>query len=376
MKRFYWENPEVFETEVELVQIDGSVCKILPVVFHPDEGGQPPDMGFVSDAKILKIEVKDGEVLLTLDKPLQSGKYIAKIDSKHRLAQSRRHTAQHVISGVAEHEMNLATTGVRIAESCTIDFDKKIEWEQAIQLEKLSNEAIMQDLPVLTEYGTLTDRGRFGDELSDKDSSELRVVVIGNIDRSACCGTHVTSTGKIGSVRIISLEASRQGSRITFVAGIDAINSGIAESTVLRNLRKTASCSNDELMGSFAKLQEQSSQLSKDNAVLWEKLIPFELDKAVSIESKDYPSNVLFTAAPVKLLPKIASMLQSRSNSNALVVSESGMLMVVSSSKGQAKMIQNLFLTKFQLKGGGSESSVNLLFTNPINIDDIKSVLI
>ncbi|NTU61571.1 MAG: alanyl-tRNA editing protein, partial [Caldiserica bacterium] len=298
MKRFYWENPFVFEAEVELSQIDGAQFTINPIIFHPDEGGQPPDRGMIGDANIIKIEARDGQAVITLDKPLALGKYKAIIESSNRIVQSRRHTAQHVISGIAEKQMGLTTIGVRIGETCTIDFDKKIEWSQAEKLEKLSNEAVMMDLPVATEYGTISDRGRFNQELSEKNTEELRVVVIGDIDKSACCGTHVPSTGMIGSVRISSLEASRQGSRITFGAGMDSIDFGISESTVLRNLRKATSCANDELIGSFAKLSEQISQLNKENAELWEKLIPFELEKAIEISSQLIPSSVaLFTAA-------------------------------------------------------------------------------
>lgn len=376
MKRFYWENPLVFETEVELSQIDGSQCTINPIVFHPDEGGQPPDKGTIGDANIIKIEAKDGQAIITLDKPLSSGKYLAKIEQENRISQSQRHTAQHVISGIAEKKMGFATTGVRIGETCTIDFDKKIEWDLVEKLEKVSNEAIMMDLPVGTEYGTIADRGRFDNELSGKDSEELRVVVIGDIDRSACCGTHVPSTGMIGSIRIVGLETSRQGSRITFVSGLDSIIYGIAETTVLRNLRKATSCANDELIGSFSKLQDQISQLNKENGNLWEKLIPFELERAVEIASQSItPLVVLFTGAPVKLLPKIAQMLSGKTNKNAIVVNEIGHNITISSPDSQAKNIFTKLSTKMTLKGGGSPASVNILLEKPVTVDQLIAIL-
>ena len=325
MKRFYWENPETVVVEVELTQIDGCLCTIKPIVFHPDEGGQPPDKGTVGDANIVKIDAKDGDALITLNKPLTSGKYQARIDLNHRMTQSRRHTAQHIISGIAEVKMSLKTAGVRIGETCTIDFDKKVDWEQLELLEKLSNEIIMSDIPVMTEYGTLDGRGRFSDELSNKDSSELRVVVIGNIDRSACCGTHVTTTGKVGSIRITNVEASRTGCRITFYAGQDAIDFGFAESAVLRNLRKTASCSNEELAGAFVKLSEQSSQMFKENMELWEKLIPIEISKAETFQSKFGQTHIVTTGAPQKLHGKIASMFVSQTNELSLVLSSNGL---------------------------------------------------
>ena len=376
MKRFYWENPLVTEVEVELSQIDGAQCTINPIIFHPDEGGQPPDKGTIGDANIIKIEAKDGQAVITLDKPLTSGKYTAKVEQENRLIQSQRHTAQHIISGIAEKKMGLMTIGVRIGETCTIDFDKKVEWDQAEKLEKLSNEAIMMDLPVCTEYGTIADRGRFDNELSGKDSEELRVVVIGDIDKSACCGTHVPSTGMIGSIRIIGLEASRQGSRITFISGLDSINFGIAESTVLRNLRKATSCANDELIGSFSKLQEQISQLNKENGNLWEKIIPFELEKAVEIASQSIPpSVVLFTGAPIKLLPKIAQMLSNKTGKNAFVANEIGQNITISSPDSQAKNLFSKLSATIALKGGGSPASVNILLEKPITCDQLIRAL-
>ena len=49
MKRQYWTNPELFEIEVEVTTI--ADCKVTtdPVIFHPDEGGQPADTGYMSD---------------------------------------------------------------------------------------------------------------------------------------------------------------------------------------------------------------------------------------------------------------------------------------------------------------------------------------
>lgn len=375
MKRFYWENPFAFEAEIELVAIDGVVCKISPVIFHPDEGGQPPDRGTIGEANIVRIEAKDGEAIITLDKPLQSGRYTARIDSTNRISQSRRHTAQHVISGIAETEMGLATTGVKIGANCTIDFDKKIEWAQVLMLEQLSNEAIMKDIPVATEYGTLTNRGRFSDELSTKDTSELRVVVIEGIDRSACCGTHVPTTGMIGSIRITGLEASRQGCRISFVAGLDAIEFGANESSILRELRKTASCSSEELKDSFLKIVGQNSAQSKEIASLWEKVIPLELENAKITETKFGKINILITSAPSKLVSKIGSMLTTKYGFNSIVCSSNPCQMAIGSPSGQAKEILEALTSAIGAKGGGNSNAVSGSCPHDVSHEDIEKAL-
>lgn len=375
MKRFYWENPFAFEAEVDLVAIDGVVCKISPVIFHPDEGGQPPDRGTIGEANILEIEAKDGEAIITLDKPLQSGRYTARIDSQHRISQSRRHTAQHIISGIAETEMGHATTGVKIGANCTIDFDKKIEWAQILMLEQLSNEAIMKDIPVATEYGTLTNRGRFSDELSTKDTSELRVVVIEGIDRSACCGTHVLTTGMIGSIRITGLEASRQGCRISFAAGLDAIEFGANESSILRELRKTASCANEELKDSYLKIVGQNSAQSKEIASLWEKVIPLELENAKSMETKFGKINILITSAPSKLVSKIGSMLTTKHGINSIVCSTSPCQLAIGSPAGLAKEILEALANALGTKGGGNPNAVSGSCPADISLEQIVKAL-
>lgn len=376
MKRFYWENPFAFEAEVELVQIEGSMCKISPIIFHPDEGGQPPDRGTIGDAKIIKIQAKDSDAIITLDRPLPSGKYPAKIETAHRVSQSRRHTAQHIISGIAETEMGLATTGVKIGSNCTIDFDKKVEWEQILKLEQLSNEAIMNNIPVLTEYGTLTNRGRFNENLSEKDTSELRVVAIEGIDRSACCGTHVPMTGMVGSIRITNLEASRQGSRITFVAGLDAVGFGAGESTILRELRKTASCSNEELKDSYLKIVNLNSAQSKEIVSLWEKVIPLELENAKQIESRFGKISILQTSAPSKLVSKIGSMMTAKSGLNSIVFSSNPCQLAIGSPTGQAKEILEALTNSAGAKGGGNPNAVNGSCSADITLEQINKALV
>jgi alanyl-tRNA synthetase len=51
------------------------------------------------------------------------------------------------------------------------------------------------------------------------DKDELRLVDIQNFDLSACGGTHVASTGQIGSILLRKVEKSRQGWRVEFVCG-------------------------------------------------------------------------------------------------------------------------------------------------------------
>ena len=222
MKRLYWTNPDACEVEVEIESIGDCTVKIEPIVFHPDEGGQPADKGKIGESDVLNVEIIEGRIVHILNKPLSDGKYIARVDRLHRLHVSRRHTAQHIISGIAEKRFDLKTVGVHIGlESCTVDFDKKIDWEIAQAIERDSMEVVTENIPVETVFNDTDVRTRF--DLKEIESDMIRVVKIGDYDASACCGTHVRRTGDIGIIRILDLESKKNGTRVSFAAGPTAM---------------------------------------------------------------------------------------------------------------------------------------------------------
>ncbi|MHC4324336.1 MAG: alanyl-tRNA editing protein, partial [Planctomycetota bacterium] len=174
MKRLYWTNPDCCEVEVEVKSAGDCKVMIEPIVFHPDEGGQPADKGRIAESEVLNVEIIDGGIIHTLDKPLSDGKYIAHVDRRHRLSVARRHTAQHIISGIAEKRFGLKTVGVHIGpESCTVDFDKKIDFETARAIELDSMEVVAENIPVETVFNETDVRTRF--DLKEIESDMIRV---------------------------------------------------------------------------------------------------------------------------------------------------------------------------------------------------------
>jgi len=263
VKRLYWTNPDIYEIEVDVRSVGDRKVTINPIVFHPDEGGQPADKGRIGESEVLNVEVIDGRIVHTIDKALSDGKYIAHVDSRHRLHVARRHTAQHIISGIAEKRFGLKTLGVHIGlESCTVDVDKKIDWETAQAIERHSMEAVTENIPVETVFNDTNVRTRF--DLKDIESDMIRVVKIGEYDASACCGTHVRRTGDIGIIRILDLESKKNGTRVSFAAGQAAFEFSQAETSILKELRQLSKCSTIELPGILRKAMESSKNLNKE----------------------------------------------------------------------------------------------------------------
>lgn len=376
MKRQYWTDPENIEVEVDVVPIGGNDVMVVPVIFHPDEGGQPPDKGQIGDAKIEAVGIVDGKVCVTLDKCLPQGKYLAKVDASHRRDMASQHTGQHIISAVCETKYKNSTHGFHIGEiTCTIDLKQPVTWEQLEDIETLANDYVMKDIPVETVFDK-TDNLRIREDLTDGQFEVLRVVKIGDLDCSACCGTHVTSTGKVGPIIIMGLESHKGGSRLTYVAGQRAVKFTQKNSRVIRELRNICTSSTEELPAAVGKFANQVSVANKEIAQLWEKLLPGEIECAQIIEKDNEKYAMLLTTAPTKLHGKMSSMLSEKIGGTSIIVEDADLPQITIGSKtSKAKDLAARLFEKFGGKGGGSPISASGKLGKRAAADDIAQAI-
>jgi len=370
--RLYWTKPELFEIDVEVETVEGCDVVIDPAIFHPDEGGQPADQGMIGPAAVCGADIRDGRIVLTLDGPLSDGKYTARVDQAHRLYTASHHTAQHILSGIADKQFKLKTTGVHIGlDNCTVDFDQRIDWNTATEIERRSMDVVMLDLPVETAFNEPGVRVR-GD-FKDIESDMIRVVKIGDVDKSACCGAHLESTGRIGMIRILGLENKKEGTRVSFLAGRKALEYAQAEASVLRELRKAAGCASSELPAAFEKALNHSAELAKEVNRLWTLLLPGFVEAAKIIEIEGGQIGVHLSEVPKKFLAKLAAMISQSVNGVGIVVSERKI--AVSSCSKSAKEILGQIIGALGGKGGGSATTANGGLESDITFEQIRLIL-
>lgn len=372
MKRLYWTNPELIETEVEVKAIDGCKVTIDPVIFHPDEGGQPADKGTIDQANVINAEIINDRIVLTLDKPLGDGKYIARLDKEHRFYTATQHTAQHIISGIAEKQFGLITTGVHIgAERCTVDFDKKIEWETVKKIEQQSMDIVTLNIPVETVFNDKDVRIR--SNTKEIESEIIRVVKIGDYDKSACCGAHVRTTGQIGIIRIFDIESKKQGVRIFFLAGEKALEYSQNETSILRELRKSAGCSSTELHTIFEKALENSKESAKEINRLWSLMLPDIAKSATTVTIDSTTIGIQITDVPRQLITKLAGMIAETFGGGGIVVSDTNI--AISSNGINANELLKKIQDRIGGKGGGSAKAANGKLDRTVTTQEISSIL-
>jgi len=371
MKREYWTNPKCHSCRVDVVNVGDSWYIVTPLIFHPDEGGQPFDRGTIGGSNVIDVQVKNGSVLVRLDPSLPDGSYEAKLDSDFRLQTSRAHSAQHIISGIAEKHYSLGTTSVHIGNESTIDFDKEIDWDTLIKLEHNANNAVLDNLEIKTTFGESPTR--FKEKLENTNKEDLRVVTIGNIDSSACCGAHVLLTGEIGQIRIISLEKKRGGTRIAFTAGFDSLNYSTQESSVIRKLKSIGSCSTTELPDRFQNLIDETKDKNRETQMLWDRLIPQIAKEHQTILEGETKIGVCISDVPPSLLGKLSATIVEANDSVGIAISGTS-ISIISKTISANDLLKRLTV-KFDGRGGGKETSANGKLGRNITLEDLEKAI-
>jgi alanyl-tRNA synthetase len=372
VKRLYWTSPDINEIEVEVKSVGDRKVTIQPIVFHPDEGGQPVDKGRIGESEVLNVEIIDGRIIHSLDKPLGDGTYIAHIDRQHRMSVARRHTAQHIISGIAEKRFGLKTVGVHIGlESCTVDFDKKIDFETAQAIERDSMEVVAENIPVETVFNDTDARTRF--DLKEIESDMIRVVKIGDYDASACCGTHVRRTGDIGIIRIIDLESKKNGTRVSFAAGPSALQFSQAETSILKELRQLSKCSTAELPAILSKALESSKNLNKEVERLQGLMLPGFVESATIAEIGSSKIGIQIDAVSAKLAGKLAGMIANEINGTGIVISK-GNVAINSNTLNAGDLLKKL-REAVGGKGGGSAHAASGRLDKQVTAEQVIEIL-
>jgi len=372
MKRLYWTSPELFEAEVEVKAIADCKVTIDPIIFHPDEGGQPNDKGAIGEANVCNVEIVNGRIVHTLDKPLSDGKYIARLNKQRRLYTASQHTAQHILSGIAEKQFGLGTTGVHIGfERCTVDFDRKIDSETVKELEQKSMEAVTLNIPVETVFNDTDVRIRSNSR--EIESDVIRVVKIGDYDKSACCGAHLRTTGQIGIIRIFDIENKKKGTRMFFLAGRKALEHSQLETSILRELRKSAGCSTSELSTIFQKTLGHSKELTKEISRLWSRMLPELVKSAEAAEVESSKIGIQVTDIPRQLVTKLAGMIAEAIDGTGIVVSD--ISIAISSNRMNANELLRKIQNTVGGKGGGSAKAANGKLNRTVTTDELITIL-
>ena len=138
----------------------------------------------------------------------------------HSVETARLHTATHLLHKALRMVLgdHVAQKGSNInAERLRFDFSHpdKMTPEQIAEVERLVNEEINRNDPVICEEMSLEDARKSGaiGLFGNKYGERVTVYSMGDFSKEICGGPHASSTGELGSFKIIKEESSSRGVR-------------------------------------------------------------------------------------------------------------------------------------------------------------------
>jgi alanyl-tRNA synthetase len=252
-----------FDANVEEISADGLRLYFDRTAFYPTSGGQPFDMGDVNGVPVADVIDEGERIAHVLSAAVSASQVHCRIDMARRRDHMQQHTGQHLLSAVLAEMYGIATVSFHLgAESSTIDVDvAALDAGKIAAVERHVNEVVMENRAVGVSY----EDAAFGPELrkASERKGTLRIVSIAGLDRSACGGTHVKSTGEIGPVLIRRLDKIRGIVRIEFLCGLRAVARARADFDALSQIARAFSSPADETPALTVALIERSKDAEK-----------------------------------------------------------------------------------------------------------------
>lgn len=221
-------NPTPFISEI--VDIQGDNIFLKSTYCYPRGGGQPGDTGIIKskESKSKMHEVVSGDMIAhPVEEPdlFEMGDLITcHIDVERRNRHTSMHTAQHIVSAIAEDIWGAETVGNQLTfDKSRVDllFEDKSQFEPD-ELVSTVNGILSKNIPVnIHQWSREQIMGheqmrhtKFMDRIPSS-VKELRVVEVEDIDLCPCAGTHVDNTAKIPFIEYVGKKNKGKG-RIRF----------------------------------------------------------------------------------------------------------------------------------------------------------------
>ena len=232
-KRLYYE--DVYKKEFDAIvtacrkEKEGYSILLDQSAFYPEGGGQPGDTGTIAQAKVLDVQEKEGELIHYTDSPLEEGtKVSCQICWERRFDLMQQHSGEHMVSGLVHELYGYDNVGFHMgSDVITIDFNGILTMSQLKEVEAEINKRIWENTPVEIFYPSREELETLPYRSKKELTGQVRLVRFPGTDLCACCGTHVTRTGEIGMVLILSVEKFREGVRVEMISGkrvLDRLN--------------------------------------------------------------------------------------------------------------------------------------------------------
>lgn len=244
-ERLYYRDPYLRRFDAIVSGVEGDRVYLDSTAFYPASGGQPSDRGVLDGAEVIDVIDEGDRIAHVITGPAPSGAVGGEIDWRRRFDHMQQHSGQHLLSAVLVELLDIPTLSFHLGEEVsTIDVGAaSIDAGGIARVQERANEVVFENRPIGISFEHASEAQDL--RKPSEREGELRIITIAGLDRSACGGTHVRTTGEVGLISIRKLDKIRGNLRIEFLCGMRAARRARADFDALSKISRAFASSLD-----------------------------------------------------------------------------------------------------------------------------------
>lgn len=275
-KQLYYDSAYLQEWQTtirEVVERAESVYLLLEeTAFYPEGGGQPWDKGTIGGMNVLEVVMEEEKILHKVDR-LSSAEpamtVICRLDWARRFDHMQQHSGQHLLSAVCLQALEAPTLSFHLGEEyATIDIRlDELSQERMETLERETNRHIYLNHAISSYFVTAEEAAELPLVKAPKVTSGIRIVEMKDLEYNACGGTHVSSTGEIGMIKLLKVERQKGNIRIYFLCGYRALREFNEVQRTLNALALKFNTGKADVLSRIEKWEQEHKQLQLELSI-------------------------------------------------------------------------------------------------------------
>jgi alanyl-tRNA synthetase len=354
--------------------------------FFPEGGGQSCDLGYIGAYEVIDVQESGEQVIHTIkvpegvQAPSTGMQAECSLDWPRRFDNMQRHCGEHILSGIFFDLFGGVNRGFHMGQDyMTIDISleakpeiTQITYEMALEAELGANKVIWSNAPVtVLRFDSREEAEKMPLRKALAFDEDISIVCVGSVENAAdcvaCCGTHPSTAGQVGVLKIYKVENYKGMFRIYFEAGQRALNDYRAKHNILTDLSNKYSSSIEDFP---AKLKSQEDKLAEAKNELFHIKKAFtdnECAKLDEILSQTSEKVVTYNVPQLPLDDTFNMAKRYMSNCNKLIMlyseKDTSYILVSDGSIDCGKLVKE-YASFYKGKGGGNKVSARGIFTS------------
>lgn len=338
--------------------------------FFPEQGGQDSDNGYLValseynsdsniDDNVFHVSIKDDTIHHITSVAFEEGTFVhGCIDWNARYDKMQQHSGEHLFSGTVHRLFGYDNVGFHLsAREVTLDFNGVFTDEELARVEDIVNDAVYLNFAVRVFVPGREELSKIEYRSKKELTGDVRIVEFPGYDICACCAPHVSKTGEIGMIKMISAEHFKGGTRIWIKCGRRALAEFRERLGDCRQISQITSSKISEIVPAVTKLNDSLKAVRFSNIALQRKIIDSLVVEAAGLEN---PSIFLEEADTDSVREAVNRMVASSKGYCSAYVGndKDGYRFIIASSTLNCRDRIAELKQRFEIKGGGTPDMV------------------